>query len=895
MLPITDQSAPSADVRFLNYFDWTSNSNIQLQNMQTNQNMFYLHNASAPYYSYIYEGEKMTNSNGWELLLMNTGFHPDLSDNPDGQSPEIPYIVLYNKFTGVLRVFASYGDGQLPTGISFDGVVVSIEFDEPEKVNGVLRLKDGIDKPLDKKTSVLRTQSLAFHPNSPGDWFSADFQLTFDPCICYYPANLRLRFDFLESLDLTLYGRSITIEDELADGNSLLTNNFLTNFEFNGTATEDQIVMYKVMGDFVDDYLERLEKYKSDLADVNEHNAEVEKKLATVKLFKKVVVEGGAYTVGALTGQPWFGQLVTYANHLVPPISASPESIKKYKKKLDAEAKKALSKQADLFIKKNFSKKPKPKKPDAPVASFTEMNMSGVIQNSTEIYGARFFTPGSYGSQGTGTPQISNPLEYPIYNNSVGTFALLNSPKIKASRTRKFQDFYEYTDYDNGYSASYTSWKKFMQFQLDSPLYYAINEAADIKDYEVLVAIEVFSEVGGFLNGHITNAYIDPTTTVNMTSDHGDVTTYSPVKVFDNKGFNHGSNYCYYSQSGNCTFSENLVGAPNGTVDKDTLVFISDFFPVDAVKPIVFGVGLINQEYQYDNGTFMIDDVLLVDGFDLTNLKLRLKITLNATHDAQNEDGSDITSSFTFTYDIDDSNIDWQSSPLVSNLQYSALNISQFKENLSFTDVNFDGSAVDGCKLVGTHYTCQAWNDVSINGNLTTSSGHTVDIMAGNIIEEFPESTVNPEIVLSINPILDYSQPNPTTDLDFVKKYCNNDLGEGMPGYNANSVNKSKITEFIENTPQKPEDLAKPLLPLEANVYPVPTDSRLNLAFNQQITNETIAIVDLSGRTIECPIEKLDTWRFNIDVSRLSPGSYYIILNSNEGSVTKLFTVTANK
>ena len=74
--------------------------------------------------------------------------------------------------------------------------------------------------------------------------------------------------------------------------------------------------------------------------------------------------------------------------------------------------------------------------------------------------------------------------------------------------------------------------------------------------------------------------------------------------------------------------------------------------------------------------------------------------------------------------------------------------------------------------MVGTHYTCQSAYNTTIQGDLTTTGGHTVDIIAGNEIEVIPSSNISPEIVLSIQPLLDYSDPMPQVDQAYVTNFC---------------------------------------------------------------------------------------------------------------------------
>jgi dTDP-4-dehydrorhamnose reductase len=61
---------------------------------------------------------------------------------------------------------------------------------------------------------------------------------------------------------------------------------------------------------------------------------------------------------------------------------------------------------------------------------------------------------------------------------------------------------------------------------------------------------------------------------------------------------------------------------------------------------------------------------------------------------------------------------------------------------------------VEGCNLNGTEYTCQAWKDISISGNLTTSNGHKVSIKAGNQINVVGDQLGHPTSSLELSQMI---------------------------------------------------------------------------------------------------------------------------------------------
>lgn len=903
-LPVIGSNPNNVDVRYLNYFDWTSNNDIPLNNM----NSVYqypmtplIFPGSSTYYNYIYEGEKMTPSNGWELMLFNIGRYPN-GDNyvPTGMQ-DIPFVVLYNRFTGILRVFATYGSGLLQNGLSFDGVVVSVYLPNPNKTNGTLRLRNGDYVALDRTTDVTFTQALAFHENHSSRWFSCDFQLTYDPCVCFYPSNLKIKFDFLQSLNLTLYGRSISVEDDLANGNNLLTNNFLTNFQFDGTLSEDQIVLYKVMDDFVSDYISRLTAYKNELEAVQEYNKDIERKLAIANMFKKVIIDGGSAAISSLTGTDLFTSIINYGLDLVHEDGASEDEVKKVIKNITDQAKKAFGKEVESFIKKNFEKKKEPNKPGSPpMAAFTEMYMQGTISDKTPVSGPEFYTPGTYSSQGTGNPQIQQMWQYPIYNNATGVFALLNSPKVKLSYNNNLINTWESIDYIDPNNTGpllkhdkYVSWDRSFQLQLKEPLYYVFNPSAKIKSYDVRLAFEITDKIESqpLGNSITTNCFIDPTKTVNLSSFDVNTDEFYPIKVNDGKGFNYGKNYCNVDPS-ICTFEENNIWMQN--VNKDSIKLSSDFFPADAFQNIVLGASIMNQSYFSSIGTSNPLNVNMNNhGYHFDVKEVKLKMLIDVVHDQLDENGQNVTSTHVYTYTIDGSNIEVSNGEIVSNLANSNYNLMQYAENLSFNTVEFNGSQIQGCQLNGNIYTCQAREVISIMGDLTTSNGYSVFLKAGNEIISYPESSVSPQITLEINPIYNYSNPMPVVDQTFLSAYCRNQLGNNFPNYQANTASRIGIEEYEIFRPTD-SSVDTTNQPIEMNVYPVPSNSFVNVVFSMPIANPVFTVKDLMGKEITISTSEINNRYFEVNFNNVSNGIYFLEVNSLDGTFKKQIILLNN-
>ncbi|MDB0037898.1 T9SS type A sorting domain-containing protein [bacterium] len=901
---------------FLNAFKWSPGGlqdGIQLTNMQYSQYMLHIMSPQQPqYYNYIYNGEPPTPENGWELLLLNTGTYPDLTDLPNGGHSDIPYVVLYNRYSGLMRVFANYGDGYLPSGISFDAVKVILKFDgNEERVNGNLRLLNGIDQALDQPTEVIETVSIAKHPNSPGKWFVADFQMTYDPCVCYFPSRFRLNFEFIESESIELHGREISVEQNIINGTAVKTKDYLSNFDYTGNTASGGVAMYRTLEKMVDDFEAKLIKYKVDLALVNEHNAKVERNLAVINLFRQVIINGGNSTIDAVSNMPWFNNAVTFANDLLGDTLVK-------KKEIVKAAKDAFGKEFNTYISENFKKKSKPTNPVRPVATFSEMHFSGVLLNSTNIAGPNFYTPGTYGTPGTMStsplPLADDPLGYPIYNERLGSFALLKSPKIKMSRaisqfneelsTKWLQDN---SYYWHLYGQKYSSWVRTYQIKLSEDLVYSFNQTLDIKSIEIKAAFvikakpTITSPIDGVLNARVYGPK-----SANVFSTNRNLKLNAWIKKHTTN-FGFGS---YFPQFF-IDYNQPL------TVDFDPVLYETSFFPIDAFFNNSYAMALENEHvsevsitsplpdpwgscdnYPQQNGSgdwcfptpeqvghidppsFSIVNSGYMFDFDIT-----LKLIVDIEFETIKSDGTANTITQIYSYPIDESNVDFSSGfDLTSNLPGSAMDINQYPENISLNDINFDGSIVPNCERnINTQtYTCQAWNDISIDGELTTSNGYSVNILAGNEIIELPDAIVSPEIVRSIKPVLDYSHPMPEADEIVVTSFCGttNQAGDYLAGKPS-----GKILTMIEE-----QEIAN--ASWNFDLFPNPTRSKSLIRVNStSVLPVSISVTDITGKSVSVKVTENGINIHSIDLSNCQKGIYFVAVMSYGGLKTKQIIV----
>lgn len=172
----------------------------------------YLHQGFIEFRDYRWE-------DGWELLHMNLGRFPngDKVDVPDpnhwlGGGHTIdpipnnaPYFILYNRYRGILRVFANAWFTQNNTGTE-ENIIIRLELLDKKTpttrkptFSGVFRLSGGLDQALDQATDITHLSSPRKHPSGSGSantnqWVGADFQMAYDPCQCKIPTQFKVIF-----------------------------------------------------------------------------------------------------------------------------------------------------------------------------------------------------------------------------------------------------------------------------------------------------------------------------------------------------------------------------------------------------------------------------------------------------------------------------------------------------------------------------------------------------------------------------------------------------------------------------------------------------------------------------------------------------------------------------
>jgi hypothetical protein len=869
----SNTNAPNSS--FINGFNWwegeqVHNGGYTLSNMYYNSPndpygpMGNIQDANqSSYYQYLIKSfehiEEMNPKNGWELLLVNLGRYPDDVTNVSGNTLEdAPYIVLYHRYKSLIRVFVKHGINE---GIinAVDGIKVNLYYNEQYNYSGLLRTGNPIDQSLSQTTSILKQTSVTASNGNPNKfWMSADFTVAYDPCVCRYLSVLRLDFEQFQETELNLIGRAVTTTEPIVSAQgTVVENDFFGSMEYQSyynQATDEYsskaskgYVTYRLIGDLYDDYIAKMEAYKIAV----DYNKGVDKQLKWVKIAKKFIT----FSVSAFTGSFSLGDgddaLLQEVFDEFPETDFTTGTDEEKEEKFESwwkRASKAISEGYDFLINENIPKMSE-NRPDMPTVGLTEMNFSGSMLRTKKINGPRFYTPGSY-SEG-------NPVDvatmYPVYDQPLGVFALLESPKLniyKGGIPERYtcqdnpdEECDDYTIYGLNSSgdtvSTYTykmacsnvSKEHYVQMKLAEPLKFSFNESLNVEDYDIEASFKIKSR--------IQSPNLMPHAFANSNS------------LYKNTDYLIKNNNQLNANIESFDFDvENDVELALG----GSLTMMSTYVPIDNLLnfPIQFST-IDERTYYYRNDprselAHDCEDLNIAfkgeysnDYIQFDNLEIELRLFITVKFEGTNEDGSDRKFQYLKTYLVNPSDINFLPSPEYPYLFVNDGTPQGLPQNLHLISSDFNGSQVEGCKKVGSQYFCRAWNNVTLSGDFSVSSGYEVFVEAGNEVVVIPKSNVPSEMIWQINTNLNFSSPMPPSDHNYVSDFCNDDERYKARSSNMPLFNNDSTTVYEEDA----RDI------FAFNIFPNPTSgsSTVSITLNESAKGE-LFITDMNGRTL---------------------------------------------
>lgn len=501
----TNPAYPSPNVNNYkkNTFDWTSRSTYPPNNLipyavsnypsagvtvNTIVNPFW---STSQFIDRIAGGADSDNKpeDGWELIKQDFGYYYDnvtqkwngntmgtgQPSDPRAFPSSFNYMMLYNKYTGILRIMAKLPlvQNSLTNRIYFK---LSFLQDNSKlnyqnlKVNGLFNTYNTMEHALDKQTIVTEVSAPAFITNSSSpDFTYCDIQLSYDPCVCFFESAFLLEFYNLITGNISLKGRyagasGINVMNVASNNTNGYVagqnngDNFIASIFDNGNSPETVIQHYQ-----------SLLAYQTYANGLNGNN--------DLQFFK----DNLGYAATALDIAE---AVVPYLGLATTALETTNLYLSKSKKGLDflSQAVEKITAKTDDNSGAN---------PQSPITVSTGyLQATGTLQYNFIVpgYEAKTSIPGSLNSISKpeyGSANLNGRLpDYPEYNEPTGLFTLLKTPIVEYYKDVNFWDIY------NPNPSLQNNWTYF-DYRAKNDIQYMLNPIVNQNKSKVYIRYEI--------------------------------------------------------------------------------------------------------------------------------------------------------------------------------------------------------------------------------------------------------------------------------------------------------------------------------------------------------------------------------------------------------------------
>ena len=193
----------------LNWFDWTQPSyllNLGVTNISATSipsPFFTTDNGNIVHFYDPADGIRdVSPAQGWELIKMDFGYVNNTTPASPGTTQ--PYMILYNKFRGILRVFFATVQTFPVTGATVRVVFSSNSGMQTSLLDYQASLKP-VDAAFERNPELT---SVVEYLQQPLRWWYADYPMQYDPCTCLYSSSLEIHLVFDNVSNINLAGTS---------------------------------------------------------------------------------------------------------------------------------------------------------------------------------------------------------------------------------------------------------------------------------------------------------------------------------------------------------------------------------------------------------------------------------------------------------------------------------------------------------------------------------------------------------------------------------------------------------------------------------------------------------------------------------------------------------------
>lgn len=682
---------------------------------------------------------------GWELIAWDMGFDEDMNlDNPPAGNV---HFILYNKYTSILRIFVAGKDNNaynsarisiniISESINFNDIAQPSLLQDPNNISG-----------LDKHYSEPLISTSNFLNGLVSNWFYADFFINYDPCVCFYESTINFNVQFVSNSTINISGDFNGQITQVDNGLGTTNNGYSFKTKDLIEGGQKAYKKYETLQKFIDD------QEKADGIFQKPENlltAEEKKKKESFSRLNEFI----ASTDG-----------LTSILKVVPYVGSALELVK-------------------FFVSKTKSTQ---QSTPTPFAINAELNLKGNIVTVNDYINPRYYTPGSKNSN-----QSNN--QYPYYNEVLGFFNLLETPKVKYYylNTVNYASIVLDNNINNLHIRNVDRIRQIEKFELiNEELKYVINPAAGIQEEN----IHIFASISYESN------YVDMTNSPFVIKDKMIETELFPIScLFDSK----------FEFERTIDFKHDIINNQ----------FVQNSIQFDIINQTQTGVEI---PIDFTYAQYLNPELEALKNYTRKFKNLSLKVFVFF----QLPNGSNAMQTFAYPLEIENN------SPLSfdKNTPPQNYQTSLFLENIEL-DKNYS-----------------AFN-ILIGNNVTVKPNTTVILTAGNEITVLPEAVILPEIILQVEPAPGCFSFPKTLQQDplSVSQFCNSMSYKDLRNKNSSLfINNNQMNEFD-----------KYKNPFTFSLYPNPTSGQVTVRFNQAFEGASISVTDVFGKEMQVRTQKTD-------------------------------------
>ncbi len=793
---------------------------------------------------------------GWELLKVDFGtlsniginYNVDPGQNTTVDGPKLPYMILYNKYTGTFRFFGGLlGQNNDYETIKIELRIPSSSSPDPNnpgnntyqsdlKATNLLSIQGETVQPLDEETKETSLVVFAEATNNTNKFFWFDIPTAYDPCLCNIRSQLDITFSFVQTAEINING---------VPGSGIKSATKAT--------TQDPNFVYaqKVIGRVFSAVLSTVVAIKTGGTVVN-----FKAYTDLVKLIKE--------NPNANLSQGQKDQLTLLENFLDCGTKFADVYRKNYKDVSSSDDKKKYAAAEKLLDGSTTF-----------ISSLTT-GCAGSDKAGTTVSGA-FVAKGTYSQMNTiqGTEillampgsnwtdkqmQINDYVElgktipaYPTYNERLGTFALLETPEIKVSYRELDSRTFQYISQVPGVIHQFVDERdKVYRIDPEGTLKYVFNPLLNVDMEETQIQFR-----------YVTKQKLD----------------------LQNSGLSlHG-----------VPFSSRNVVQNSGSMYATSTPFLPIEY-YESFGPIILPLKESNFVQSYVNGqpVYLTEEQPFFNYTD--SLFIQFKI-LMASEDNGREGKNQAYYMYTYPVKVTEENDvqDPEPLPLPEPLTTQALQNWNFQNQLRLvmtaSVLTSSEPGLSGGNKSFSQDVVFSEDDVlfydglvDINAKLSTSGGKKVTIYSTMGFELLSGAEIGSNIELIIgypfvsNPLLAQTHAA-------VSTFCSN-----TNKYKAQTFSSAALKEEKEEYEHR-TDLAREAIEkrnsqnLELKLYPNPTNNEFSIELDYALANLAISVTDVNGKQVYYQYFSGEKSKITLDASILEAGVYFIDVHNPNGKV----------